>query len=240
MGRIQEAYGTKFRTLLGRVHARRATEGISWLNRRAEQLREPTDPSSGRGFERVYRKLSEQVERFAQRRGVAPSHVQDPHFLCDAGLGGLARWLRAAGYDAHWIPDISDEDVLREARERSAILLTTDSGLMQRRVVRDRVIPTVWVSPSLKIREQLVHVLAELRLAMREPRCMSCGGELEEVRKEEVAGEIPPRTLRWLDEYFRCQKCGKLFWHGTHWKRIREKLGGTYDLRLTRREGRPR
>src|SRR4051812_17707089 len=152
MGRIQEAYETKFRTLLDRVHARRPTQGIAWLNRQAGRLREPTDPSTGRAFERVYRKLSHQVERFGQRRGVPslPSQFEDPRFLCDAGLGGLARWLRAAGYDAHWIPDISDEDVIREAQQRSAILLTTDSGLMQRRVIRDKIIPAVWVSPSLR------------------------------------------------------------------------------------------
>src|SRR3954452_17192447 len=100
---------------------------------------------------------------------------------------------------------------------------------MRRRVIRDKIIPAVWASPSLRIREQLVHVLAELRLAMREARCMSYGGELEEVSKEEVAAEIQPRTLRWIDEYFRCQKCGKLFWHGTHWRRIRKILEDMYN-----------
>ena len=31
----------------------------------------------------------------------------------------------------------------------------------------------------------------------------------------------------WLAEYFRCQGCGQLFWHGTHWKDIQEKLSST-------------
>ena len=30
----------------------------------------------------------------------------------------------------------------------------------------------------------------------------------------------------WLDEYFVCGQCGKLFWHGTHWQRIQEQLRG--------------
>jgi len=36
--------------------------------------------------------------------------------------------------------------------------------------------------------------------------------------------QIPPRTYRWQDEYFVCGRCGKLFWHGTHWLRIVSKL----------------
>lgn len=32
-----------------------------------------------------------------------------PRFACDAMLGGLARWLRAAGYDATWTYGIEDD-----------------------------------------------------------------------------------------------------------------------------------
>ena len=39
-----------------------------------------------------------------------------------------------------------------------------------------------------------------------------------------VAERIPPRTARWKDEYFVCARCGRLFWEGTHWERIRERL----------------
>ena len=53
---------------------------------------------------------------------------------------------------------------------------------------------------------------------------MKCGGTLEAVDKEAMRERIPPRTYRWLDEYFLCQTCGKLFWRGTHWQRIRQRL----------------
>jgi uncharacterized protein len=150
-------------------------------------------------------------------------------FVCDAGLGGLARWLRACGYEARWRQDISDDDLIKEAQRFSAVLLTTDGGLMERRLLRDGLIPAIWVSPSLETSEQLTHVLEELRLPILQPRCMSCGGELIEVPKEKVADQIPPRTLRWLNQYFQCQDCGKLFWHGTHWQRIRERLAKASD-----------
>ncbi len=143
-----------------------------------------------------------------------------PRFLCDAGLGGLARWIRAAGYEATWIPDIDDDDLLREGERRQTIILTTDSMLMERRVLRDGILPAVWLPPTLTMREQLALLFAELGLEPRESRCMSCGGELVEVDKEKVRERIPPRTYLWKNEYFECSRCGKLFWHGTHWDKI--------------------
>jgi hypothetical protein len=49
---------------------------------------------------------------------------------------------------------------------------------------------------------------------------MSCGGELRHVSKDALRERIPPRTYRWLDEFFACRRCDKLFWQGTHWQRI--------------------
>jgi uncharacterized protein with PIN domain len=41
---------------------------------------------------------------------------------------------------------------------------------------------------------------------------MSCGGELLKGDKEALRERIPPKTYRWLGEYFVCGRCGKLFW----------------------------
>ena len=50
-------------------------------------------------------------------------------FACDAMLGGLARWLRAAGYDASWRVDISDPDLIRLSRDEGRTLLSSDTGI---------------------------------------------------------------------------------------------------------------
>ena len=47
----------------------------------------------------------------------------EPRFFCDVMLGGLARWLRAAGYDAEWREHIADPDLVRLALERSSTAL---------------------------------------------------------------------------------------------------------------------
>jgi hypothetical protein len=60
-----------------------------------------------------------------------------------------------------------DDELLREARRTSAMLLTTDSLLMERRVLRDGEIPALWVSPALTMLEQMTALFRELRLLRR-------------------------------------------------------------------------
>jgi uncharacterized protein with PIN domain len=50
----------------------------------------------------------------------------DPRFACDAMLGGLARWLRAAGYDASWDDGIDDGELIRLARAEGRTALSSD------------------------------------------------------------------------------------------------------------------
>lgn len=228
MGRIRDAYEAKFQRLLEQLQPRRLSLGVRLLLERAERLSRRQEIPLSQALAQVYERAREQIDRRLGthvREGQCALRPQSSlEFACDAGLGGLARWLRAAGYEAHWRPDIDDDELLREARRIPATLLTTDSLLMERGVLRDGLIPALWVPPSLKKFEQLELVLRELRLPALEPRCMSCGGQLRPVDKESVRDRIPPKTYRWRDEYFICSRCDKLFWHGTHWERIGERL----------------
>jgi uncharacterized protein with PIN domain len=143
-----------------------------------------------------------------------------PRFLCDLSLGGLARWLRAAGYEAAVAPEVPGHRLPDEALRRGLVLLTTDAEALERRIVADGSLLVVWLPSSLTVHEKLGLVLRELRLGLREPRCMTCGGALLSRAKHVVAARIPPRTARWKDEYFVCGRCDQLFWRGTHWQRI--------------------
>ena len=80
------------------------------------------------------------------------------------------------------------------------------------------------IPTGLKIAEQLRFVLEKLKLDVREPRCMACGGMLTSVAKENVRAKVPARTFDWLDDFYQCQRCQRVFWQGTHWQRISERL----------------
>jgi uncharacterized protein len=145
-------------------------------------------------------------------------------FCCDAMLGGLARWLRVAGYDASWKPDIDDWELIRMSRREHRILLSCDTGIFKIGIVRDGLLPSLFIPHGLSKQSQLECVFERLCLRILEPRCMTCGGVLAEVPKASVEGRVPPRTYAWIEEYFECTRCKKLFWRGTHWLRISSAL----------------
>jgi uncharacterized protein with PIN domain len=219
MSRIQKGYEIQFRALLQRVHARKLDQGVQWLFSKAQALRTEKQLSLADALTHVYLQLAARKPLYKPQRP-AGSIL----FLCDAGLGGLARWLRAAGHGAVWLPDIEDAALLREAQRLSATILTTDSMLLERRLLREGIIPAFWLPPTLRIQEQLKLVFCQFGLNVQEPRCMSCGGELRSAQKEALRERIPPKTYHWLNEYFLCLSCNKLFWRGTHWQHITNEL----------------
>jgi len=139
-------------------------------------------------------------------------------------LGGLARWLRAAGCDAEFEYGIEDGVLVDRARKARRVLLSSDSRLFERNVIKNGEIRALFVPRGLDKLAQLEFVMRELGLGLGEPRCMACGGELREVPKHEAAGEAPPLAFRNCDRFWRCARCGKLLWHGTHWQKVARRL----------------
>jgi hypothetical protein len=148
----------------------------------------------------------------------------DVAFVCDAMLGGLARWLRAAGYDAEFEHGISDPALVARAVATGKVLLSSDAGVFERSIVRKEMVRSLFVPRSIGKVEQLRFVLGTLKLPVRDPRCMGCGGELVEVPKEDIRAEAPPRTFECQSRFWRCARCGKLLWKGTHWQKIEARL----------------
>jgi uncharacterized protein with PIN domain len=145
-------------------------------------------------------------------------------FLCDAMLGGLAKWLRAAGYDAEFQYGIDDGDLIARARQDGRMILSSDGPLFERNVIKNGEVKALFVPRQLSNMEQLRFVLGELRLPLRQCRCMGCGGELVEVPKHTVMAEAPPLAYRNCERFWRCARCGRLLWQGTHWTRIIRRL----------------
>src|SRR5579883_352939 len=223
MSRILKAYRTRFHQMLEQAGARRLLQGVDWLEGRARRISADEKIPFAEALTRVFEELAARPE-FNSRKPTPARTPDTISFFCDAGLGGLVRWLRAAGYRAAWEAGIADDRLLFLARQNGQTIVTTDSMLMERRVLRDRIIPSMWLPPTMSIAEQLEKVFREFNLRAGSPRCMHCGGALTRGDKEALRDRIPPKTFRWLDDYFVCTECGKLFWHGTHWFKIVSRL----------------
>jgi hypothetical protein len=225
MKRVRRAYENQFRGLLARLGARRLEWGVQRLFAQAASVAQRESLSLTHGLARVNEELWRKCRRLRSRSaGTQADEVAPGLFLCDGGLGGLARWLRAAGHRAVWLASVSDDELLKQATEQRATILTTDSLLLERRLVRDGHVSLLWLPPLLNLEEQLALVARHFALRAGEPRCMDCGGELRAVAKETVRERIPPRTYRWLDHYYLCSHCDRLFWRGSHWRNISRRL----------------
>lgn len=143
-----------------------------------------------------------------------------PSFACDAMCGGLARWLRAIGYDATFWPHIDDAQLIQHARQDGRILVSSDGKIFERKVITSGQIAALRLPRGLKRIDQIRYVVRTLRLKIRQPRCMKCNGQLLPASREEVANLVPARSLVWARTFYRCNHCGRAFWDGTHWQRI--------------------
>lgn len=227
VSRIRKGYEWRFRCLLREFGARKVEQGVRRLVQMAEEIAGKRGSDFGSVAAEINSRLLLQLNRYRDRvAGQLSSTSLEEHtpLVCDAGLGGLARWLRACGQRALWEPGISDDRLLVLVRQVRGVLVSTDSMLAERRVIRAGVIRLVWLPPDMPVANQLMTVMLELGLKVLPPRCMSCGGELVRVPKAEVSDRIPPKTYRWKDEYFLCAGCNKLFWEGSHWERITMRL----------------
>jgi uncharacterized protein with PIN domain len=230
-GRIEHGFRARFRAL-ARIAGREDPEGEAEQQVReamAAAARDGVAPA--RALSAAWARALASARRSSARgnRETAPpwarfDEAHAPRFLCDPSLAGLARWLRAMGYEAVLAPEVPGYRLPDEALRRGLVLLTTEAEVLDRRIVGDGSLVAVWVPSALTMAEQLHLVALELGLTQREPRCMACGGTLVATPKEEVRPRIPPRTALWKDEYFVCAGCGQLFWRGTHWERIEAKL----------------
>ncbi len=151
-------------------------------------------------------------------------------FLCDAMLGGLAKWLRAAGYDTYFAcegTDVSDASLTRKALEEGRMLLSSDGGFLERKPVRNGKVGFLRV-PHLPIEDQLRLVVRQFALTRRQSRCMECNGELGVVPPGAVVDRVPLGVIRNQEEFFLCKGCGRVFWHGSHWDRIAGRLSRVF------------
>ena len=147
-----------------------------------------------------------------------------PVFLCDAMLGGLARWLRAAGYRAEFDVHMEDGELVRRGKEEGKIIVTSDADILARYAVREELVRTIYIPHGMSPIEQLSRVMQDMGLELRAPRCMECGGVLKGVDGETVTDRVPDRVRRRFEDFFRCAGCNKVYWRGSHWEDIQQKL----------------
>ncbi|MCD6331305.1 MAG: Mut7-C RNAse domain-containing protein [Thermoplasmata archaeon] len=142
-------------------------------------------------------------------------------FICDVMLGTLAKWLRILGFDTKYSRDFEDDEILRIAEEENRIVLTRD------KLLANKAKKAVYINER-SLDEQIKRVLNELKIDVDEgkilTRCILCNVRVKRIEKEKVKGKVPPHVFEIHDEFWICPNCKRIYWAGTHWQNMEEKI----------------
>jgi uncharacterized protein len=144
-------------------------------------------------------------------------------FVADAMLGSFARKLRVLGFDTIYYKTGSDDGIVRVAASDDRIILTADRQLASRTSSdRIRAFLVSGRNDGARLRDLKTKAKANgLTLEKGDPLCSVCNGELAEVTKLEVAGRVPRSVESRHRLFYQCRDCGKTYWKGSHWKKLR-------------------
>jgi uncharacterized protein with PIN domain len=142
--------------------------------------------------------------------------------LADSMLGALARKLRLLGIDTEYLNNPGDHELEYLIRSQARVLLTRNRNLAM------GLADNSWLVSGDEFRDQFLSIAGKLALfsdyVVPFSRCLDCNEPLITVDVSEIEGKVPPYILSSKTHFSECSSCGKVFWEGTHSKRMREEV----------------
>lgn len=143
-------------------------------------------------------------------------------FVADVHLGKLARRLRLWGLDTVYRSHFPDPEIVAVALRQRRVVLTRDVDLLKHKQLRHG----YWVrstDPEKQWRE-ILRRYPRVRGGRPFSRCLACNGRIAGVAKRTVADRLLPITARTYRRFYRCQACGRIYWRGSHYAKLRRRV----------------
>ena len=150
-------------------------------------------------------------------------------FIADRMLGKLAKGLRMLGYDTLFYRGEDIHQLIHLARQEERILVTRDTKLAFRRP-KDRIITITEDHPSRQLKEVVQKGTLSLDEKKLYTRCLLCNDPIDAISREEAEGKVPDFIFSQQRDFYRCPKCGRIYWQGSHLENMAQKVE---DLRRT-------
>ena len=153
----------------------------------------------------------------------------DIKFVADHMLGRLARWLRILGYDTLSPEPGPEKEMIALAASEGRELLTRDKTVAETKKAETLYI----ISDDLD--EQLLQVAEHYSLKLDAElveddhgnlrnRCGLCNGILRSIPADDAKKQVPEGVAQNIDKYWQCDGCNKIYWEGSHWETIKERI----------------
>ena len=154
-----------------------------------------------------------------------------PRFLCDEMLGKLCRYLRAAGYDTLFTNNgYPDRDLLRQCREQGRHFLTQDQLIREHKAAQG----VAFILPQGDLDHLAPLLGAHYQLDWLSHAFTRCLEDNTPLRAADAAAlqRIPEDARKPGESFSYCPVCERVYWQGSHYKRMRARLLKWQESRL--------
>jgi uncharacterized protein with PIN domain len=149
-------------------------------------------------------------------------------FVADGHLGKLTRNLRLLGLDVAYHPQATDRQLLDLMKRENRALLTRDRRLLMHAIVK-----TGYCPRSQNSDDQTIEVIRRFdlfTLIVPFTRCLRCNAPLQRVAKADIIEKLEPLTKIYYQEFRRCTGCGQIYWAGSHFEKLQNRIGVIQSL----------
>ena len=142
-------------------------------------------------------------------------------FLVDSMLGKLAKYLLILGFDTVYFTQTDASTLIEKAYREKRIILSRNTKLKH----IDGFPDFVFINddqPDKQLSEVLKYFKIHISHDQLFTRCLTCNQKLIVGNHEDVKGKVPPYILGIHKEFSLCPQCKKVYWEGTHLKKMKE------------------
>ncbi|RMH79304.1 MAG: hypothetical protein D6674_08255 [Acidobacteria bacterium] len=142
-------------------------------------------------------------------------------FLLEADLHRLAHWLRLLGQDAILLPgDINKADVIKHPER---VFITT-SRKLEEHFKAWGIDYLILPKEDWKVQLCLLIKYFQIEPVLKLDRCYHCNERLLSISREEVKERVPKKVYLYGRNFTLCPYCGKVYWRGSHYPKLRRTL----------------
>lgn len=141
-------------------------------------------------------------------------------FICDSMFGKLAKWIRMTGYSAIYLNGFERKNFIDNFNlATNQIFITRDSKIHDLN-------PGIFFLDEIYVIKQFNIIKEKFKLDFENAFtiCMECNYPLRPAEKEKNKEKIPEYVYKNFNVFNICEKCGRIYWQGSHYKEMKEKL----------------
>jgi uncharacterized protein with PIN domain len=130
------------------------------------------------------------------------------------------------GYDTTFFNGSDDSLMVATALAEGRVILTRDTQIMKRRAVTSGKLKAILIQsdkPELQIRQVIDNLSLDCQFRPFSI-CLEDNQPLVAKNREEVVDLVPQYVSQTQNQYVQCPACHRIYWRGTHWQAMTQKL----------------